>query len=86
MKKLKLTGKIIGTILGVILIVSTFYVLFKAIFSGNEDWFVYYCIGLSATGSAMMISILSISIIEDLWKKPNLWKKPKKENKDEKRK
>jgi len=76
MNKLKLVGKIIGTILGVVLVISTFYVLFKAIFSGSEDYFVYYCIGLSATGSAMFISIFAIELIESLWKK--------KENKGEK--
>lgn len=69
MNKLKLTGKIVGTIFGVILIVSTFYLLFKAFFSESEDYFVYYCIGLSAVGSAMFVSMLAVSIIDSLWKK-----------------
>ena len=78
MNKLKLTGKIFGTIMSVALIISTFYLLFKAIFCGDEECYILYCIGLSATGSAMLISIFAINLIESLWKK--------KENKDEKRK
>ena len=69
MNKLKLTGKIIGTIIGVALVISTFYLLFKAILCGDEECYILYCMGLSATGSAMLISTFAINIIESLWKK-----------------